>query len=62
MELGREIAVVLVCKLLILAGLWFAFVRGNAVVVDERATAARFGLTNSQLCATNAISGECNGH
>jgi len=62
MGLTREIAVVLVLKLLILAGLWLTFVRGQGVVVDEAATAARFGLKTSHLSSTNANPGEGNGH
>jgi hypothetical protein len=41
--LRRDIAVVLAVKLLILAALWFAFVRGREVTVDAERAAGLLG-------------------
>jgi hypothetical protein len=44
--LAHDIAVVLAVKVGLLVLLWYAFVRGQDVPVDARATAAQLGLTD----------------
>jgi len=43
---AREIASVLILKLLFLAWLWFAFVQGRATLVDAQRTAEAFGVAH----------------
>jgi hypothetical protein len=60
-SLARAISTVMIVKVLLLAILWFTFVRGQQIPVDARSTAEAFGMLRAPHPSGLASRGERRG-